>query len=311
MEYKDYYKILGVEKSATPEDIKKAFRKLAVKYHPDKNKDDKKAEEKFKEVNEAYEVLSDPEKRKQNDAFGENWKYSQANGGIDGFVGAGQPGSGGNNRQGSPEEFADKYGSEGNFSAFFESLFGHRAGQGNRASRKGQDYQAEMLMNLEEAYHGTERLLNVNGQQLRIKLKPGIRHEQTIRLREKGGPGLGGGPNGDILITIKVEENSYFERKGDDLYVTLPVDIYTAVIGGKTTVKTLKGEIKLDIPPKTDSGKVLRLKGLGMPVYDKAGEYGNLYVKVELHLPSALSEKEMELFRQLAQLNTQKHAHTV
>lgn len=310
MEYKDYYKILGVEKSASPEEIKKAFRKLAVKYHPDKNKDDKKAEEKFKEINEAHEVLGDPEKRKQYDTFGENWKYAQANGGFNG----GNAPAGrrqGNYRPGSPDEFADIFNNEGGFSDFFESLFGQKANRGSRTSRKGQDYQAEMAISLEDAYQGTERLLNVNGQQLRIKLKPGIRHDQTIRLREKGGPGMGGGPNGDILITIKVEENPDFDRQGDDLYVHLPVDIYSAVLGRKTTVKTLKGEIKLDIPAKTDSGKVLRLKGLGMPVYDKPGEYGNLYVKIELHLPARISEKEMELFRQLAQLNTDRHAHSV
>jgi curved DNA-binding protein CbpA len=184
MEYKDYYKILGVDKNASAEDIKKAYRKLAVKYHPDKNKDDKKAEERFKEVNEANEVLGDPEKRKQYDAFGENWKYAQANGGAGGFNGFGGPGG---YRPGAPGEFADMFGSGGNFSDFFESLFGQQAGRG-RGPRKGQDYGAEMPITLEEAYAGTERLLTVNGQSLRIRLKPGIAHEQSIRLREKGGP---------------------------------------------------------------------------------------------------------------------------
>ncbi len=301
MEYKDYYKILGVDKNATPEDIKKAFRKLAVKYHPDKNKDDKKAEERFKEINEANEVLGDPEKRKQYDAFGENWKHAQANG-AGGFGGFGGPGS--------PGEFADMFGSGGNFSDFFESLFGQQAGRG-RGPRKGQDYGAEMPITLEEAYAGTERLLNVNGQSLRIRLKPGIAHEQTIRLREKGGPGMFNGPNGDVLITIHVAEHKQFRRQGDDLYVTVPVDVYTAVLGGKVPVQTLKGEIKVDIPARTDNGKTLRLKGLGMPVYDRPGEYGNLYVAVELHLPSHLSEKEMELFRQLAKQNSQSHAYSV
>jgi curved DNA-binding protein len=304
MEYKDYYKILGVDKNASSEDIKKAFRKLAVKYHPDKNKDDKKAEERFKEINEANEVLGDPEKRKQYDAFGENWKYAQANGGAGGFGGPG------GYRQGSPDEFADVFGSGGNFSDFFESLFGQQAGRG-RGPRKGQDYQAEMPITLEEAYTGTERLLNVNAQSLRIRLKPGIAHEQTIRLREKGGPGAAGGPNGDVLITILISEHKQFRRQGDDLYVTVPVDVYTAVLGGKVSVQTLKGEIKVDIPARTDHGKTLRLKGLGMPVYDRPGEYGNLYVAVELHLPARISEKEMELFRQLAQQNSQSHAYSV
>ncbi len=307
MEYKDYYKILGVDKNASPEDIKKAYRKLAVKYHPDKNKDDKKAEERFKEINEANEVLGDPEKRKQYDAFGENWKYAQANGGAGGFNGFGGPGG---YRPGAPGEFADMFGSGGNFSDFFESLFGQQAGRG-RGPRKGQDYGAEMPITLEEAYAGTERLLNVNGQQLRIRLKPGIADQQSIRLREKGGPGAFGGPNGDVLITIQVAEHPQFVRKGDDLYVTVPVDVYTAVLGGKVPVQTLKGEIKVDIPARTDNGKTLRLKGLGMPVYDRPGEYGNLYVAVALHLPARISEKEMELFRQLATLNSQSHAYSV
>ena len=301
MEYKDYYKILGVDKNASPEDIKKAYRKLAVKYHPDKNKDDKKAEERFKEVNEANEVLGDPEKRKQYDAYGENWKYAQAHGGF---------GAPGGYRQGSPDEFADVFGSGGNFSDFFESLFGQQSGRG-RSPRKGQDYHAEMPITLEEAYAGTERLLNVNGQQLRIRLKPGIAHEQTIRLREKGGPGMAGGPAGDVLITIQIAEHKQFRRQGDDLYVTVPVDVYTAVLGGKVPVQTLKGEIKVDIPARTDNGKTLRLKGLGMPGYDRPGQYGNLYVAVELHLPARISEKEMDLFRQLAGQSSQSPVYPV
>jgi curved DNA-binding protein len=308
MEYKDYYKILGVDKSATPEDIRKAYRKLAVKYHPDKNKDDKKAEEKFKEVNEANEVLSDPDKRKQYDAYGESWKYAQANGGAGGFGPSGQGGY----RHRPSGEFGDIFGNGGNFSDFFESLFGQQANRGRKAG-KGQDYNANMQITLEEAYHGTERLITTDHTQqpLRIKLKPGIGHEQTIRLREKGGPGINGGPNGDILITILIEANKNFERKGDDLYVTVPVDIYTAVLGGKITVATLKGDIKVDIPARTDNGKTLRLKGLGMPVYDKPGQFGNLYVVTELHLPAHISDQEMELFKQLAQQNKNSHAYSV
>ncbi len=308
MEYKDYYKILGVDKSATPEDIRKAYRKLAVKYHPDKNKDDKKAEEKFKEVNEANEVLSDPDKRKQYDAYGESWKYAQANGGAGGFG----PGGQGGYRQRPTGEFGDIFGNGGNFSDFFESLFGQQANRG-RKTGKGQDYNAEMHITLEEAYHGTERLITTDHTQqpLRIKLKPGIGHQQTIRLREKGGPGFNGGPNGDILITILIEANKKFERKGDDLYVTVPVDIYTAVLGGKVTVSTLKGDIKVDIPARTGNGKTLRLKGLGMPVYDKPGQSGNLYAVTELHLPAHISDQEMELIKQSAQLNRNSHAYSV
>lgn len=308
MEYKDYYKILGVDRNATADEIRKAYRKLAVKYHPDKNKDDKKAEEKFKEVNEANEVLSDPGKRKQYDAYGESWKYAQTNGGVGGY---GNPEQGGS-RQRPTGEFGDIFGNGGNFSDFFESLFGQQAGRG-RKTGKGQDYNADMHITLEEAYNGTERLITTehSPQPLRIRLKPGIGHEQTIRLREKGGPGAGGGPDGDILITILISDHEKFGRKGDDLYVKVPVDIYTAVLGGKITVATLKGDIKVDIPARTDNGKTLRLKGLGMPVYNRPGEFGNLYVEAELHLPAHISQKEIELFQQLALQNKTSHAYYI
>lgn len=297
MDYKDYYKVLGVPKNATAADIKKAYRRLAVKYHPDRNKDDKQAEEKFKEISEANEVLSDPEKRQKYDALGENWQQAQ-NAGP--FGRGGQPGGFGRGFEG----FGTGTGNESTFSDFFETLFGRRPNEpaGSRTVRKGQDYRAETTISLQEAYTGTGRMVEVNGQKLRIKLKPGIGHEQVIRLKDKGEPGTNSGPAGDLYITIRIADDEYFDRKGDDLYTDVAIDLYTAVLGGKATVRTLKGDIKLDIPEGTDNGKVLRLKGLGMPVYGQPEQFGNLYVTIQVQLPKNLTETQKALFRQLAGL---------
>ncbi|MCU0353607.1 MAG: J domain-containing protein [Cytophagales bacterium] len=304
MDYKDYYKTLGVSKTATADEIKKAYRKLAVKYHPDKNKDDKQAEEKFKEVSEAYEVLGDPEKRKKYDAFGENWQHAQASGtagqGTGGFGGFGGFDFGG---MGSGGGFRNYSGDEPTFSEFFEMLFGRRPGEPKtapNARRKGHDYRSELTVTLQEAYAGTERLIDVNNQKLRLKLKPGVADGQVIKLKEKGAPGTNGAANGDLYITIRVADDSYFDRQGDDLYTDIAVDLYTAVLGGKATVATLKGNIKTDIPAGTEHGKVLRLKGMGMPVHGQPDVFGDLYVKVQVRMPQNLTEVEKNLFRQLA-----------
>jgi curved DNA-binding protein len=301
MEYKDYYKVLGVDKKASTEEIKKAYRKLAVKYHPDKNPGNKQAEEKFKEINEANTVLTDPEKRRQYDELGENWKYAQqgGNGGFGGSrTGAGQ------GRTYTSEEFEDIFGGGGGgsgFSDFFESLFGNRGGRSRTAA--GTNYRADLEISLQDAYQGAEKIFELEGQKLRIKLKPGITDGQVIKLKGKGGPGANGGSAGDLLITVKVAEDPTVRREGDDLHMEAPIDLYTAVLGGKASIRTLKGVIKIDIAKGTDSGKVLRLKGLGMPQYNTPGEFGNLYVKVQITVPKNLSERETELFKQLAQLN--------
>lgn len=300
MEYKDYYKILGVSKTASQNEIKKAFKKLAVKYHPDKNPGDKEAETKFKEANEANSVLSDPEKRKQYDEMGDNWKYYEQM--------KNQGGGGAYNPFGGSGSY--EYSSSGGFDAesfadFFENIFS-RSGKGKGGfsaggqSYKGNDFQAELEITLEEAYRGAERIVNVNGQPLRIKLKPGIAEEQVIKLKEKGGQGAGRGKPGDLYITIRVVKHHKYERIGDNLYVDVPVDLYTLMLGGKAEVNTLKGMIKLDIPKGTDNGKVLRLRNLGMPVYNEQGKFGDLYAKVVVQLPKNLSEKEEALFKQLA-----------
>jgi len=301
MNYKDYYKVIGVDKTAIADEIKKAYRKLAVKYHPDKNKDDPQAEEKFKELTEAYEVLGDPEKRKKYDNFGENWKHAQ-NGG---HTGGGFGGYDAGNFAGSGSNFHEYSTEEPTFSEFFEMLFGRRPGEPKGAAstkRKGHDYRADLTVTLQEAYTGTERLIDVNNQTLRLKLKPGIENEQVIKLKDKGARGTNGMANGDLYITIYISDDPYFDRRGNDLYTEIAVDLYTAVLGGKATVGTLKGNIKVDIPEATDHGKVLRLKGLGMPAYNQPDSFGDLYVTVQVRLPRHLSEQEKTLFRQLAEL---------
>ncbi len=311
MEYKDYYKVLGVSKSATQDEIKKAYRKLAIKYHPDKTKGDKAKEEKFKEIAEAYEVLGDPEKRKKYDQLGANWKqYENFNAGGGGggfdwsqFTGGGPSGGGTYSFEGDAGDFSD----------FFNAIFGGGFGGGTgRAggyrtysrARKGQDYVSEMSITFDEAYHGTTRIINLDGKKLRIKLKPGTRDGQKIKLAGKGGPGMNGGPAGDLILTIKVLPDPRFKREGDNLYADLPIDVPTAVLGGKTPVNTPDGKtVMLNIPAGTSCGKKLRLKGKGMPVYEHPGHYGDLYVTTKIVVPEKLTEKQKKLYEELKKLS--------
>ena len=316
MDYKDYYKVLGVSKSASQDEIKKAFRKLAMKYHPDKNPGDKAAEAKFKEVNEANEVIGDPEKRKKYDELGSNWKaYQQGGGGGGGFDwGKYQQQYGGNGGQTYSTNFGD-FGSAfggggGGFSDFFEAFFGG-AGSGFTGSKqrggrkqqlKGEDMQAELPITLEDAYNGAEKLFELGGQTIKLKIKKGAYDGQTLKLAGKGYPGHNNGPNGDLLLTLKLEKHALYNRIDDDLYMDLPVDIYTAVLGGKLDVTTLKGKIKITIPPETSNGKTLRLGGLGMPKYGKDSQHGDLFVKIDLQTPKDLTQEEKKLFEQLRDL---------
>lgn len=309
MEFKDYYKILGVPKTASADEIKKAYRKLAVKYHPDKNQNDKVAEEKFKEVNEANEVLGDPEKRKKYDELGENWQHYQQGAGKTGqdFDWSKWSGQQSGPFQGQAGQF-----DEGDFSDFFESIFGGRfQGAGNR-KRKGQDYRAEISISLEEAYHGTSRQLDLGDQKLQFQLKPGVADGQQLRLKGKGGIGQNGGESGDIYLTVQVNEHPHFERKENDLYSSIPVDLYTAVLGGSVLIRTLKATTRIHLPAGTQNGKVLRLRGMGMPVFGKAETFGDLYAKVNVILPEKLSEQELSLFKQLSNLKkNSQHAESV
>lgn len=309
MDYKDYYKILGVSKTATADEIKKAYRKLAVKHHPDKNPGDKAAEAKFKEANEANEVLSKPDKRKQYDELGENWQsYQQAGGYAN--QGGGRPN--GRRSSGGAGGFSneDFYGGNGQFSDFFENIFGGGA-QGGRTTRRasaGEDLQAEMHITLEEAFHGASRQVTIGDSKVNMKLKPGVGEGQVLRLKGKGEAGRNGGANGDLLITMRILANQKFERKENDLYFDQPIDVYTAILGGKIAVRGIDKTVNMTIPAGTDGNKTFRLKGLGMPVYKDPEQKGDAYVRVVIQTPKNLSKEEKELFEQLAKLKAPQSA---
>lgn len=302
MAFIDYYSILGLDRSASADDIKKAYRKLARKYHPDVNPNDSEAHNKFQQINEANEVLSDPEKRKKYDEYGENWRHAEEferarqqqaqNGGFSSDFGSGsyQYGFSG-------EDFG------GSFSDFFESLFGGgaRSGRGRRtAGYKGQDYNAELHLSLRQAAQTHQQTLNVDGKKIRITVPAGIADGQTVKLKGKGGKGAGGGPDGDLYITFVIEKDPDFQRKGDNLYTTVSIDLYTAVLGGEVAVDTLSGKVKLKVKPETQNETTTRLKGKGFPVYKKEGAFGDLFVTFSVKIPTNLTENQKGLFRQLA-----------
>jgi len=307
VEYKDYYKTLGLDKSATKDQIKKAYRKLAREYHPDVNPNNSEAEQKFKEVNEAHEVLSDDEKRQKYDQLGADWqRYQQA-----GSAGRG-PGNGGGGFDWSQYEqggFGGFGGGAGgfegaDFSDFFSSIFGGMGGgrAGSTRSGAGQDYQAELELTLEEAYQGGPRTITVNGKNLRLTVQPGVEDGQKIRLRDQGGPGRNGGPSGSLYITFRIAPDPRYTRTGNDLTMEVPVSLYKALLGGEQVVDTLSGPVKIKIKPETQNGTRLRLRGKGFPVYKQAGQFGDLYLRLNLTLPQNLSTQEKELIQQLAAL---------
>jgi curved DNA-binding protein len=306
MDYKDYYKDLGLERTSTPAEIKKAYRTLVKKHHPDKNNGDKASEERFKVISEANEVLSDPEKRKKYDQLGADWKhYEEAGAQPNGFDWSKYA-----NARANQTNQTNSYSSNTGFSDesvndFFEMLFGqHESRQRGRrrAATSGADYEIETTISLEEVFHGTTRLININEQTIRVTIKPGITDLQKLRIPGKGGLGINGGANGNLYLTVKVAPHAEFHRKGNDIQYTLPVGLYTAVLGGKTQVHTLKGKVTANIPKGTPNGKILRLRGLGLPVYEKKDEFGNLYVKIDIKLPELLIAEEIELFKKLAAL---------
>lgn len=311
MEYKDYYKILGVDKKASQEEIKKQYRKLARKYHPDKNPDDKASEEKFKELQEAYEVLSDKEKRSKYDTLGSNWKQYQHAGAGGGGFDFSQWANSGNGRQ-YRTSFDDIFGGGGGFSDFFQSFFGGGQSQGGGFGRgqrqggfrqmKGQNYEADIRLSLTDAYHGTSTVLNVDNRKIKINLKPGVKDGQTLRVKGKGAASQSGGENGDLLLKISVSNNTNFRLEENDLHLNVDVDLYKAILGGKISVNAFSGPINLNIPPETPNGKVLRLKGKGMPIYGKTGLFGDLYLKINVVLPKKLSPEEISLFEKLSAL---------
>ncbi|MFN8243299.1 MAG: J domain-containing protein [Ferruginibacter sp.] len=297
MEYKDYYKILGIDKKASQEDIKKAFRKLAVKYHPDKNPGNKEAEDMFKLVNEANEVLGDPEKRKKYDTLGENWNQYQH---------TGQSPFGGGQSYHFEGDLGDIFGGGGSgFSDFFEAFFGggKRSKQANRrnggqAQYRGQDFETEVTISLSEASEGASRLIQLENEKIRISTKPGAYDGQLLRIRGKGGKGSSEAHHGDLYVRIRVAPHPDFERRGDDLYTTHTIGLYTAVLGGDSIIPTLAGKVKIAIAPGTQNGKQIRIRGKGMPVYGTT-QHGDLYVNIRVQIPEQLTPAQKALFEQL------------
>jgi curved DNA-binding protein len=316
MDFIDYYKILGVSKTATQDEIRTAYRKLARKHHPDLNPNDKEANRKFQQINEANEVLSDPEKRKKYDQYGKDWQHAEAFEKAQQSAGAGRrgPGAGGTGGAGSSgfsdfgggggAGYGEDFGDGGEFSDFFESLFGRSArGGSGKAAFRGQDYQAELHLGLADAAVTHQQVLTVNEKNIRITIPAGVENGQIIKLKGHGGPGTNGGPDGDLYITFVVADDPRWRRDGNDLYANANPDLYTMMLGGEILVDTLNGKVKLKIKPETPNGTSLRLKGKGFPIYKKEGQHGDLFVTLEIRLPSNLSEKEKELFRELQKLS--------
>lgn len=291
MEFIDYYKILGIEKTASDEDIKKAYRKLARQLHPDLNPNDKDAHHKFQQVNEANEVLSDPEKRKKYDQHGKDWQHA------DQFQQ--QQRQSQRNSRYSGEQFTGD--DDSDFSNFFESMFGGSS-RSRQTKFRGQDYNAELKLSLTGAMETHQQTLAVNGKNIRITIPAGVENGQVIKLKGYGAPGVNGGPAGDLYITFSIAANPNFKRLGNDLYTTANIDLYTAMLGGETTIDTLKGKVKLKVNPETQYGTKIRLKGKGFPVYKKEGETGDLYVTYEVKLPTNLTEEQKALFTKLNNL---------
>ena len=295
MAFIDYYKILGLSKNASETDIKKAYRKLARKYHPDVNPNDKEAEKKFKEINEANEVLSNPENRKKYDEYGKDWKHAEE------YEKARQQ----EHYQRSTHDPFGGY-SEEDYSDFFSSMFGGRSTgsryQGRQVKFRGQDLNAELHLNLNDVYKTHKRTLTINNKNIRITIPAGLENGQTIKIKGHGGQGINGGPNGDLYIKFSIVNNTKFKREGDNLYSSIDIDLYKALLGGEQMVDTFDGKVKLNIKPETENGTKVKLKGKGFPKYKKEGQFGDLFITYNIKIPKNLSHKEKELFTELKKL---------
>jgi curved DNA-binding protein len=308
MEFKDYYAALGVSPNASDQEIKQAYRTLARQHHPDVNPGDKAAEDRFKEVNEAYQALGDAERRRKYDEMRQQYEAYQRGGGPRGFDwGAWQstPNDQREYRTVSPDDLEDLFGAESPYSDFFSSIFGQARGDSTRTRearpRRGRDIEAPVELTLEEAFHGASRALQIGDRRIEARIPPGADTGARVRLAGQGAPGSGGGPPGDVYLVIEVLPHERFERDGDDLTTDADVDIFTAAVGGEARVQTLDGKIVLKIPPRTQAGKVFRLRGKGMPHRGQPGQRGDLYVRARLVLPEPLSDEDLATLRQLKQ----------
>ena len=314
MDFIDYYKLLELDKSASQADIKKAYRKLARKYHPDLNPNNKEAQLRFQQINEANEVLSDPEKRKKYDQYGKDWQHAdayeearkqqQASGGRT-YTGGGFGNTGFGGGQGS-YSYSGNF-DEDTFSDFFEEMFGSRArahGSGRGHHFKGQDFNAELQLKLSDVYTSHKQTLSVNGKSIRLTIPAGVENGQTIKIKGHGGPGVQGGPKGDLYITFNIINNTKFKREKEDLFSQVDLDLYTALLGGEITVDTFNGKVKLKVKPETQTGTKVKLKGKGFPKYKKENQFGDLIITYNVKMPDNLSTREKELFKELQKLRS-------
>jgi curved DNA-binding protein len=295
MNFIDYYKLLGIEKSATPKEIKSAYRKLARKYHPDLNPNDKDSKKNFQQINEANEVLSDPEKRRKYDQYGNDWQHSE------------QFEKNKHTQEQSSYSGGGRYSemkSEGDFSDFFESMFGRATGdrRSSKVKYRGEDFYAELHLDLLDGYKDHKRTLTVNGKRIRINIPAGIENGQTIKIKGHGGHGANGGPDGDLFISFSIANHPGIKRFGNDLFTKVSLELCTAVLGGEITLETLSGKVKLKVKPETQNGTKIKLKGKGFPVYKNSGQFGDLFVTYEVKIPTNLTEKQKALFTELSEL---------
>ncbi|MDN6309645.1 MAG: DnaJ C-terminal domain-containing protein [Flavobacteriaceae bacterium] len=301
MNFVDYYKILGIDKKASEQEVKKAYRKLARKYHPDLNPESKEAEVKFKEINEANEVLGNAENRKKYDKYGKDWQHGEE------FEKAQQQqrhqqSSRGQQRHQQPGGGGSF--SEDDFSDFFESMFGGARSSSQHGTRgfKGQDFNAELQLDLKDVYQSHQQVLTVNGNKIRLTIPAGIENDQVIKIKGKGAPGVNGGPNGDLYIKFTIQNKTSFKRDGKNLYADIDLDLYTALLGGEMEAETFDGKVKLKIAAETPNKTKVKLKGKGFPVYRKENQFGDLILTYHIQAPTNLSDKEKALFKELQKL---------
>ena len=295
MDHIDFYKLLEIDRTASTGDIKKAYRKLARKYHPDLNPNNKEAEKKFKEINEANAVLSDPDKRKKYDEHGNDWQHAEE------FEKARQQQSQNQQQRKASQSFEGE-----DFSDFFGSMFGSSQGQARQSVFRGRDLNADLKLELADVYKSQKQTLTVNGKNIRLTFPAGIENGQVIKVTGHGSPGVNGGPNGDLFITFSINNHTKFKRDGKNLYTDVDLDLYTALLGGEVTVNTFDGKVKLKVPRETQSATKVKLKGKGFPVYKRENEFGDLFITYQIKLPTNLTEKEIELFTELSNIKNGK-----